>query len=84
MDEIEKRLAKMGRNNQMFRIGVILSLFGLLLLWLNEVSLYNGTILVLRWTSEMALCIGGFILLFGFSLVIITTLAFRKVYEIGE
>lgn len=84
MDEIEKRLAKMGRNNQMFRIGVILSLFGLLLLWLDEISLYNGTMLVLQWTSKMALYVGGFILLFGFSLVIITTLAFRKVYEIGE
>jgi len=84
MSEIEERLTKIERNNLAFRIGAILSLFGLLLLVLDEMSLYNGTILVLQWTSEMALYIGGFTLLFGFGLVIIATLTFEKVYGIGE
>ena len=84
MDEIEKHLAKIERNNQIFRIGVILSLCGLLLLSLGEMSLYNGASSVLRWTNEMAICIGGCAILFGLGLIILTTLGLERVYGIGE
>lgn len=84
MDEIEKRLAEIEKNYRMFRIGMILSLCGLLLLLLGEISLYNGTLLVLRWTNEMALSIGGCMFIFGFGLIILTTLTFKKVYGIGD
>jgi len=84
MDEIEERLAKIERNYRMFRIGMILSLCGLLLLLLGEISMYNGVLLVLQWTNEMALYVGGCMFLFGFGLIILTTLTFKEAYEIGE
>ena len=78
---IEKQAERRRINDLAFRIGIIMAIFGLLIINLGEMFIYEGSVLLFYLPAIVPLYIGFSLFIVGFVFVVITTATFNKDYE---